>query len=76
MIADIERAPFHHPGGDATVKLGGIGPFHVGVYTGVRIKTAPGWLTLIDRVADQRRVDSLPFTTETAIPETDWYTRF
>lgn len=72
MITDVERGLFSVPA-EMTGKIGTFGPFHLGVYSGVRIKTAPGWVTLVDRVADPKLRDSLPFSTEAAILETDWY---
>lgn len=74
-VEDIGRGLFSVPPA-MTGKLGAFGPFHLGIYTGVRIKTSPGWVTLIDRVADPATRDRLPFTTETAVIETDWYTWF
>ncbi|MFO0548331.1 MAG: hypothetical protein U0271_08095 [Polyangiaceae bacterium] len=75
MVADIERGLFSVPP-EMSGKIGAFGPFHLGVYTGVRIRTAPGWVTMIDRVADPKIRESLPFSTETAILETDWYIWF
>lgn len=75
MVTDVEKGLFSIPA-EMNGKIGTFGPFHLGVYSGVRIKTSPGWVTLIDRVADPKIRDSLPFTTETAILETDWYTWF
>jgi hypothetical protein len=75
MITDIERGIFSVPA-EMKGKIGTFGPYHLGVYSGVRIKTSPGWVTLIDRVADPKVRDALPFTTETAILETDWYPWF
>lgn len=75
MVTDVERGLFSVPA-EMNGKVGAFGPFHLGVYSGVRIRTSPGWVTLIDRVADPKIRDSLPFTTETAVLETDWYTWF
>lgn len=75
MITDVERGLFSVPA-EMEGKIGTFGPFHLGVYSGVRIKTSPGWVTLIDRVADPKVRDALPFVTEAAILETDWYTWF
>jgi hypothetical protein len=75
MVTDVERGLFSVPT-EMSGRIGSFGPFHVGVYSGVRIKTSPGWVAVIDRVADPKTRDALPFTTETAILETDWYTWF
>lgn len=75
VVADQERGLFTVPQ-EMSGRIGAFGPYHLGVYSGVRIKTAPGWVSLVDRIADPKTRDSLPFTTETAIIETDWYTWF
>jgi hypothetical protein len=72
MITDRERGLFGCPK-EMKGKVESFAPFHLGVYTGVHILTAPGWVTLVERVADPKVRDSLPFTTESAILETDWY---
>jgi hypothetical protein len=72
IVSDVERGLFGCPK-EMKGRVESFAPFHLGVYTGVHIKTAPGWVTLVERVADAKVRDALPFTTESAILETDWY---
>jgi len=72
MVIDRERGLFACPK-QMKGQIESFAPFHLGVYTGVHIRTAPGWVTLVERVADPKVRDTLPFTTESAVLETDWY---
>ncbi len=72
IVSDVERGLFGCPQ-EMKGRVESFAPFHLGVYTGVHIKTPPGWVTLIERVADAKVRDGLPFTVESAILETDWY---
>jgi hypothetical protein len=52
--------------------VGSFAPFHVGIYTGIRIKTTPYWATRISSPVMGHQM----WTVEDALIETDWYQWF